>query len=581
MSNSIYGIALSGLNASRSGLATVSHNIANVNTVGYNRQEVVQNARPSNSVGSEYIGQGVDVQTVQRVYSEFLTSQQEKANSDYAFYAAKADQIGRIDGTIADDASGLASALSDFFGAAQTLSTDPADMPARQNFLSTADSLAARFNSTSTAMDDLRNATDLKVTDAVQKLNDASTQIAELNRRILTSSSQALGDGKPNDLMDQRDQLVMKLSEQVQLTKVTLNDGSINLFMGNGQPLVVRDQTFPVTAQRDPSDPENLLVGVTRKINGEDRLITFDSKALGGGALAGYMSFRENELNTFQNKIGLMAAKLGETVNALQQSGVDLQGVKGLDLFKFGNPSNLPGDYARINPNAYNSKTNPVDLNLSTLNLNKVTGEDYEVLMASGGAGAKPQYRVAGSGADFKDVPVDGTGKFYIPDPAGNAVLTFGFSGALNASNVGDRFTVMPTRDAARNIGMNITRPELVAAASASDPSSGNNEVILGVANLRSQGMLYQNFSTRGVSITEAFNQMVSQVGNKTRELEVAKGARESVLNQVTETRDALSGVNLDEEAANLLKYQQAYSAAGRVISLSKDMFDQILTMFR
>lgn len=580
MSNSIYGIALSGLNAARSGLATTSHNISNVNTVGFNRQTVIQNARPSNSVGSEYIGQGVDIQTVQRVYSEFLASQQERATSDNAFYAAKYEQISRIDGVIADDASGLSTAMSDFFNAAQVLSTDPADMSARQNYLSSAESMVARFNGLSVAMDDLRNATDLKVTDAVQKLNDAAGQIAELNKRILSSSSSALGTGVPNDLLDQRDKIVMNLAEQVQITKVSLSDGSINVFMGNGQPLVVKDKAFPVSVQRDPSDPENLLVGVNRVINGQERLITFDSEALGGGSLSGYLSFRETELAQYQNTIGLMAAQIGQSVNTLQAAGVDLSGTPGLDLFAFGNPTSIPGDFARVNPNAYNSKVNPLQVQLGTLNLNKVTGDDYEVLMSNDAGGAKPQFRIAGSGADFKDVPTDINGDFFIPDAANNPVLTFNFNTAASAANVGDRFTLMPTRDAARNMRMNIQRPEQVAAASAADPSSGNNQNILAVAGLRTQGALYQNFSARGSSVTEVFSQLVSKVGNKTRELEVASDARGAVLSQVVETRDALSGVNLDEEAANLLKYQQAYQASGRVISLSKDMFDQILTMF-
>jgi len=335
-----------------------------------------------------------------------------------------------------------------------------------------------------------------------------------------------------------------------------------------------------VSVQRDPSDPENLLVGVNRVINGQERLITFDSEALGGGSLSGYLSFRETELAQYQNTIGLMAAQIGQSVNTLQAAGVDLSGTPGLDLFAFGNPTSIPGDFARVNPNAYNSKVNPLQVQLGTLNLNKVTGDDYEVLMSNDAGGAKPQFRIAGSGAEFVDVPTDINGDFFIPDAANNPVLTFNFNTAASAANVGDRFTLMPTRDAARNMRMNIQRPEQVAAASAADPSSGNNQNILAVAGLRTQGALYQNFSARGSSVTEVFSQLVSKVGNKTRELEVASDARGAVLSQVVETRDALSGVNLDEEAANLLKYQQAYQASGRVISLSKDMFDQILTMF-
>jgi len=582
MSNSVYGIALSGLNAARSGLSTTSHNISNVNTVGYSRQESVQAARPSNSVGSEYIGQGVDIQTVERVYSDFVISQQEKATSESAFFKAKFDQISRIDGIVADSASGLATAMSDFFSAAQALSTDPADMSARQNFLSSADSLASRFNGLNTVMDELRSATDLKVTDTVEKINNSTKQIAELNQRILSISSQSSGRVVPNDLLDQRDNLIMQLSEQVQITKVSLDDGSVNLFMGNGQPLVVKNQPFEVNTLRDPEDPENLLVGVQRTINGEERLISFDSKSLGRGALAGYLSFREGELSQYQNTVGLIAAQIGSSVNALQQAGVDLSGTAGQPLFDFGSAVNPIDDFSRVTPNAYNDDSNPISLTLNSMDLSKVTGSDYEILIRDNAGTPTPQYRLAGQGGKFVDlnqVPA-GSGNFVIPDNAGNTVLSFGL-GAMAASNVGDRFVVMPTRDAARNMTLAIGSPDLIAAASAADPQPGNNENILAMAGLQSKGVLFQNFNTKGVSVSDAFNQMVSRVGNKTRELEVASEARDSVLGQIQQTRDSLSGVNMDEEAANLIKYQQAYQAAGRVISLSKDMFDQILGIFR
>lgn len=582
MSNSVYGIALSGLNAARSGLSTTSNNIANVNTVGYNRQQSIQAARPSNSVGSEYIGQGVDIQTIERVYSELVGAQQEKATSESAFFTARFEQVSRIDGIIADEASGLASAMSDFFNAAQSLSTDPADMSARQNFLSSAESLVSRFNGINTVMDDLRAATDLKVVDTVEKINNATDQISELNKRILAFSSESGSKGTANDLMDQRDKLVLELAEQLQVTKVNLSDGTINLFMGNGQPLVVRDQAFQVSTQRDPEDPENLLVGVERKINGEDRLISFDSKSLGRGALAGYLSFREEELSEYQNTIGLIAAQIGSSVNTLQQGGVDLAGVAGTQMFSFGASLNPINDYSRVNPNAYNDDVNPVSLTLNSLDLSKVTGDDYEILIRDNGGIPTPQYRIAGEGGKFVDlaqVPA-GSGNFVVPDVAGNPVVSFGL-GAMAASNIGDRFTIMPTRDAARNMTVAFSRPELVAAASAADAQPGNNENILAIAGLQAQGALFQNFNPKGVSVSDAFNQLVSRVGNKTRELEVASEARQSVLGQIVETRDSLSGVNMDEEAANLIKYQQAYQAAGRVISLSKEMFDQILGIFR
>ncbi|MDX1670384.1 MAG: flagellar hook-associated protein FlgK, partial [Limnobacter sp.] len=261
MSNSVYGIALSGLNVARAGLSVTSNNIANVNTQGYSRQSLQQNQRESSFLGGNYFGQGVDVTSVRRSYSQIISQQEQRATSDAAYYQAKFDQVSRLDGVLGDDASGLSSALSDFFNSAQVLSTSPTDLSARQNFLSAASSLSSRFNSINGVMDELRAATNLKVEDTVQKINDAAAQIVNLNVRITAANSQSFQSSPPNDLLDQRDELIKELSAQVQLTSVPLEDGSINLFLANGQPLVVKGQDFPVTTSVDPTDPSNLLVG--------------------------------------------------------------------------------------------------------------------------------------------------------------------------------------------------------------------------------------------------------------------------------------------------------------------------------
>jgi len=576
MTNSVYGIALSGLNAARSGLATTSNNIANANTVGYNRQQVIQQARPSFGSDIGYIGQGVDIESVQRVYSEFLNAQEQKATSEYAFFNAKYSQISRVDGLIADDTSGLSSALSDFFSAAQTLSTSPGDLPARQNFLSAADSLAGRFNSLNAVLDDLRAATNLQVKDTVTQINDVTGQIAELNDRIVAVKSQDFNSGAPNDLMDKRDALIKQLAEQVQVTRVNMDDGSVNLFLGNGQPLVVKTNAFKVSTEVDPQDPKNLLVGTTQVVNGQNRLITLDPSTLGKGALAGYLSFRETELAEYQNTVGLMAARIGEAVNTVQQAGVDLDGNAGQALFAFGTGSLVSG-VSRVVPNTANSTTNPTTVSMRSIDLSKVSAVDYEVTIVGG----QPQYRVQGSGSPFTAATLvnDPGGDYYeIRDSSNAPILSFQLSNASPQN--GDTFTLMPTRDAAQNMRMALSKPNEVAASSTTNASVGNNENIKAINALQNQRTLFQSNGAAGVSISDAFNQLVSKVGNKARELKVSTESREVLLNQVVETRDALSGVNMDEEAANLLKYQQAYQAAGRVISLSKEMFEQILQIF-
>ncbi|EDM82657.1 flagellar hook-associated protein FlgK [Limnobacter sp. MED105] len=576
MSNSVYGIALSGLNAARAGLSTTSHNIANSNTVGFNRQQVIQQSRPSTGSDIGYIGQGVDIASVQRVYSDFINSQEQKATSDAAFYNAKAQQIARVDAMIADDASGLSSALSIFFGAAQTLSTNPADLAARQNYLSSAETLSSRFNGLNTVMDELRSATNLKVRDTVEQLNNATSQIAALNNQIVTALNQTSNGGPPNDLMDRRDKLILELSEQVQTTRVDMADGSTNLFLANGQSLVIGTTQFKVQTQVDPQDPQNLLVGMTTNVNGQDRLLAFDSGSLGNGALAGFLSFREEELTEYQNTIGLLAARIGQTVNDIQTAGVDLDNNPASALFSFGSSGSFVDDISRVVPNVNNSTVNPTQVTLRGLDLSKLGPAEYEVQIV----GSQPRYREVGSDGPF--VPAS-----LVTDPSGDyyefAILqahlcSFSLNNATPQE--GDRFVLMPVREAALNMRTAIDRPSEVAASSAVNPSIGNNENILAVAALQNSRTLFQSNNSAGVSISDGFNQLVSRVGNKTREFNLAAESRETVLNQVADSRDALQGVNMDEEAANLIKFQQAYQASGRVISLSKELFDQILSMF-
>lgn len=577
MSNSVYGIALSGLNAARAGLSTTSHNIANSNTVGFNRQQVIQQSRPSTGSDIGYIGQGVDIASVQRVYSDFINSQEQKATSDAAFFSAKAQQIARVDAMVADDASGLSSALSIFFAAAQTLSTNPADLASRQNYLSSSETLATRFNGLNTVMDELRGATNLKVRDTVEQLNNATSQIAALNNQIVTALNQTSNGGPPNDLMDRRDKLILQLSEQVQTTRVDMADGSTNLFLANGQSLVVGTTQFKVETQVDPQDPQNLLVGMTTNVNGQPRLLAFDSGSLGNGALSGFLSFRENELTEYQNTIGLLAARIGQAVNDIQTAGVDLDNNPGNALFSFGSSGNFVDDISRVVPNINNSTANPTEITMRGLDLSKLSSAEYEVQIV----GSQPRYREMGSDGPFipASLVTDPGGDYYeIRDPAGAPLLSFQLDNA--APQEGDRFVLMPVREAALNMRVALDRPSEVAASSTINPSIGNNENILAVAALQNARTLSQSNNSAGVSISDGFNQLVSRVGNKTREFNVAAESRETVLNQVAESRDALQGVNMDEEAANLIKFQQAYQASGRVISLSKELFDQILSMF-
>jgi flagellar hook-associated protein 1 len=298
--------------------------------------------------------------------------------------------------------------------------------------------------------------------------------------------------------------------------------------------------------------------------------------------LAGFLSFRENELTQYQNTVGLLAARVGQAVNDIQTAGVDLDGNAGQALFRFGASANFYQDISRVVPNLNNSTANPTAIQFREIDLSKIEPGEFEVTIIGG----QPQYRELGStgpfvAASFVSNPA---GDYYeIRDNTSAPLLSFTMSNTTPTD--GDRFILMPTREAALNISAALKRPALVAASEAPSvlvptPGVGNNVNILAVTKLQNQRTLFQSDNSAGVSISDGFNQLVSRVGNKTREFNVAFESRSAVLNQTIEARDGLSGVNMDEEAANLLKYQQAYQASGRVISLSKEMFELVLNIF-
>ncbi|MFN7835955.1 MAG: flagellar hook-associated protein FlgK [Burkholderiaceae bacterium] len=560
--SSVFGIALTGLSAAKAGISTVSHNISNVNNKDFTRQTVVQNASAAQSFSFGYVGQGVQIMEVRRNYSDFLGQQVMQSNSDASFYSAYNNQISKVDNLFADSNAGLSSALTDFFNAVQDLSTQPNDSTSRQNLLSTSGALANRFNSLSQAMTDLRSGTNAQVATSVTSINSLTSQIAEVNKQVVFALNQGLGGGPPNDLLDKRDALIKELSGQVQTTIVKQNDGALNVFLGNGQAVVIKDKNFNLVAERDPSNPEDMQIGL-RLNEGtvNEKIVQFAPGDLGTGALSGYLKFREGPLAKYQNGLGLIAAQLGAKMNEINQSGVDQVGNPGLALF------NSTGNSRAV------SRTNnagDAQVSVTSLDLSKLPGDDYELTVKNGALA----YRKLGTGDDFVNLPpLDSTTP---PTYQLDGSVTFTLNGTPAE---GDRYILMPTRDAAKNLKVIATLPGQLATAKLA-ASPGDNSNVLEMAALQNTDVLYQfGTSAKGFSLSAAYNQLVSQIGNKTREIQTATAAREAVLDQNTQALQSASGVNLDEEAADLLKYQQAYQAAGRVISLSKELFDTVVSL--
>lgn len=654
MGNSIFGIGVSALNAAQVGLATAEHNIANANTPGFNRQEVGLTVRQAQFTGAGFIGQGVDVTTVKRVYSEFLGRQvlQEQGLSSQlnTYYA----QIQQIDNMVADPNSGLSPAIQEFFGAVNNVANSPESLPARQGMISSANYLTSRFQSLNQRLIDMNGSVNSQIGYSVTQINSYAKQISALNQNIVVA--QAANGQPPNDLMDQRDQLVTQLNQEIKASVVKQKDGSFSVFVGNGQPLVVGVQPFNLTTQMSATDPTKLDVAYTY-FNGATTPI--QQSSLQGGNLGGLLAFRDEALTNTQNALGRVAMVVAGTFNQQHQLGQDLNGVLGTNFFV--QPVPL------VSANTSNSGGGVVSTTVtSAAAYTALTGSDYSLkfdgtnytltrltdsaVVFNGTAAALLAAPVDGLTINVSTAPAAGDSFLIRPtvngardvtpalsDPAKiaaatpvrtNAALANLGTGKISAATVNQPSSVAPLMPVTPNpahplTDLNLQQPVTIRFTSATTfdvTGTGVGLPATGVAytpgaNISYNGWTMQISGTPEISDTftvgpntnaktdssnalllaglqiqntmaggttsyqGAYSQLVSYVGNKTRELEVTSKAQATMVEQSVSAQQSFSGVNLDEEAANLLRYQRAYQAAGKALQIANTMFDTILSL--
>lgn len=645
MGTSILNIGASGLAAAQAGLLVTGHNIANAATPGYSRQEPVQTTNPPQFLAGSYFGQGTNVSAVKRIYSQFLAAQAGAAHSRVAELDAHSGELARINDVLADPNAGLSPALQDLFKSVQELAASPASIPARQAMLSSGQALAERFRSLNTRFDELRDGVNSQLVSGVDSINASAREIAALNERIVVA--QAVADGRPaNDLLDQRDALLAELNGQIRVTTSAQSDGSVNVFIGNGQPLVVGVQASQLRAVQDALDPSRLDVAFQLPTGGS---VPLQESLLTGGAIAGLLAFRSASLDSAHNALGRIAMGLAQTFNARHRLGQDLNGTLGGDFFVM--PAAL----------AFAAATNAgtAVLQASITDATLLSTSDYRVTALGGGAFSVTRLS-------------DGASVASGPLPASFDGVSVSL--ASGAANAGDSFLIQPTRSGARDIAMAFTDVRAIAAGAplrtqAALDNSGSATISAGavtsVAGLASAAphiavpltltfdaaagqfnlsgalagtLAYDpateasgkpftlaalggfEFTISGVpadgdvltissndngtadnrnllalgalqsarpllagnaSYQSAYSQLVSEAGNKGRELDTTLAAQNSLEKTARDALASVSGVNLDEEAAKLMRYQQAYQAAGKIIEVSGKLFDELLAIAR
>lgn len=542
--------ALSGLFASQRSLETASHNIANVNTEGYSRQRVELSARPPQYTGAGYIGQGVNIANITRSYDQFINQQLNSSTSAFAESDSLTTMASQVDTLVGNNDSGLPATLKSFFSAVNDVANDPTSIPARQVVIGQANSLASQFNDMASSFQSLRDQTNKQMQSNVDDINSYAQAVADLNVKITAEYGRTSGSQLPNDLLDQRDALLGKIAEKINASVINMDDGSISVIIGKGQSLVSggNSATLSLAGSAFDNSYKDIL------INGQP--IT---QSISGGELSGALKFRDQVLDPAQRQLGVLAAGLSLQFNALQNGGFDLNGAGGKDFFALG------GTGLSV----------PVTVNSSLSGGGSITASYDPANTAS----LNPSdYRLDYDGSNYTLTRLSDKKTINIAGFPGSSVNVEGMTISLATPPTGaSSFLIQPAFHAAENLKVNISDPKEIAAAGNGFSVPGDNTNALKLANLEQQPTL----SGGSATLSSAYGQLVSQVGTMTQSAKTSQSAQQVLLNQAKQTRENLAGVNLDEEAANLVKFQNAYQAAAKAISVANSLFDTIIGAVR
>ncbi|OZB37429.1 MAG: flagellar hook-associated protein FlgK [Halothiobacillus sp. 14-56-357] len=545
MSNSVTGLL-----AMQQALATTGNNIANANTPGYSRERVNLASMQAQYQNGSYIGSGVQVASVTRVYDQFITSQLNAATTTNSSLTFQNDFTTQVTQLLGDTSSGISQQTQAFFNATQAIAANPTDATARSTFLGSAQALTDSFNRIDSQLQSLDNQIGQQASDIGRQINTYAKQVASLNGEI--SKAQATNpNALPNDLLDQRDQLITQISSLIDVKANPDNQGNINLTLASGESLVLNSTATNLSVGNLPSGL-NITLGrtdITSRVN--------------GGTLGGMLEAQSQLITPLRNQLGRAALVLADQVNQNQTAGVDLNGNTGTNLF--------------TDVSAFAPQTTAQPTNKGT---GSATGAYTDPTLLTG-----QTYLARYDGSNWQVSTVPGNGAAPLTVAPGGTLnlpgLDVTFAGAPQS---GDVLNILPTVGAAGKIGVVQQSPSGIAAAAAGQPAySRDNTQIQKLFDLSSATIVGQTASGagNGSSLSESVSSAVSQAGAFAGQVQLAAKAASATLTNLTAQQQSVSGVNLDEEAANLLKYQQQYQALSQSISSANTVFQSLLSAFR
>ena len=683
---SLLGIGASGLNISQTSLQVTGNNIANADQAGYSRQRVEVATQPERLQGSGFVGSGAMVNDISRVVDEFLINQIQLDTASFNNLNIFTSNIDQLDILLADDFSGLGSAIGNFFAAIETSAQNPASEPARQAVVSEANGLAQRINTLSARVLQQSDGINDQINLLTVQVSSLASGIAALNASIEDEIARS-GGAEPNQLLDERDELLRQLSELVAVSTVE-NNNSLSVFVGNGLPLIIGGSAARLNTEASSRENGNLEVTFVDQ-NGAEQVIT---DFISGGKLGGLLEFRDEVVVDVINSLGRLAMGLAETLNQQNALGVNLDGNLGGNIFRGINDGDIPGQRAIVDVS--NSDPDNQTMAVKITDVSQLTIDDYRLLVTDLDGDANVDYQLVRSSDGVEVLSVSGTGGAQVISVGDGFEIDIDESTAANLA-VGDRFYIRPTRSGGTDMSAEITRvqelaygvpivtdaktgntgqglissgemldlvddtalnfappltnsvyssagiltgevlvrftsatdytvyansdptaPELLFSSTiipgqvnnlfANDPAdsdyigfqaemmgfpdagdeftinfnangSSDNRNAVALGQIRTKDVLNDG----STSFENAYGSLIEEVGTKTAQSQISRDAAQSLLFQSQANRDSMSGVNLDEEAANLIKFEQAYNASAQIISIARQIFDTLLDILR
>ncbi|MFJ2980943.1 MULTISPECIES: flagellar hook-associated protein FlgK [unclassified Pseudomonas] len=671
---SLINIGMSGLGAAQSGMYTLGNNIANADVESYSRQQNVQKTKGGQQVGQVFIGSGTTLADVRRVYNAFLENQLRTTTSLSSEASSYLDQITPLDTALSSSDTGITAALQSFFTAMQDAAAKPTEDASRQLLLTSAQSLAKRFNTLSAQLNQQNSNINSNMASMADQVNSLTKTIADLNDQISRVSAVS---GQPNDLLDQRDGAVRELSKLIG-TDVVERDGNYDIYLKNGQALVLGKTTQTLGVQASATDPTRMSLILNR---GSTKMDITSSAT--GGELGGLIRYRSETLDPALNELGRVALVVADAINSQLAQGIDKNGEFGATLF--GDINSLKAISERSVPKQGNSAGSG-NLDVTIKDTGKLSTSDYQVTFTSA------------TGYSVRKLP-EGTdmGSFDLTDNPPPVID--GFTLSLNGGGLsaGDSFKITPTRNAAASIDTVLTDPKRLALASPLTATNGagnkgtgvitqptltsemdiydaaqrtqlqnglkystpvklvfgddttspqaykmydakgteigsgtivpgqENKLQLSVPMVDANGnSLGSNFTFemsvsgapkngdsytvaltgagsadnrngqsvidlqtkstvevgadgKGISISDAYAKLVSNVGGKAGQAQMDSDATTALHTSALDSRNGLSGVSIDEETGNLIKFQQYYTASSQIIKAAQETFATLI----